>query len=197
METKNGIEAIAAPTSAEWRNWLAENGTKKDAVFLIIYHKDSPTASIGYKESIEHALCYGWIDSKAIKRDDESFYLTFTKRNPKSKWSIVNKERADRMIAAGLMRPEGQAMIDLAKETGAWDALETAGNALIPDDLQQAFDANPTAFENFEKFAPSSKRLILEWILNAKRPETREKRIAQSVEMAARNERANHPRWPR
>ncbi len=139
-------------------------------------------------------MCYGWIDSKAIKRDAESFYLTFTKRNPKSKWSIVNKERAARMIAAGLMRPEGQAMIDLAKETGAWDALESAGNAVVPDDLQAAFDANPIAFENFDKFAPSSKRLILEWILNAKRPETRQKRIAQSVEMASRNERANHPR---
>lgn len=194
METKNGIEAIQAPSNKEWRSWLAKNGTKKDAVFLVIYHKDSPTPSIGYKESIEHALCYGWIDSKAIKRDAESFYLTFTKRNPKSKWSIVNKERAARMTAAGLMRPEGQAMIDLAKNTGAWDALETAGNAIIPDDLQQAFDANQTAFENFARFAPSSKRLILEWILNAKRPETRQKRIIQSVEMAARNERANHPR---
>lgn len=194
METKNGIEAIQAPSNKEWRSWLAKNGRKKDAVFLIIYHKDSPTPSIGYNESIEHALCYGWIDSKAIKRDAESFYLTFTKRNPKSKWSIVNKERAARMTAAGLMRPEGQAMIDLAKNTGAWDALETAGNAIIPDDLQQAFDANQTAFENFARFAPSSKRLILEWILNAKRPETRQKRITQSVEMAARNERANHPR---
>ncbi|MDR6806261.1 uncharacterized protein YdeI (YjbR/CyaY-like superfamily) [Dyadobacter sp. BE34] len=194
METKNGIEAMTAPSHKEWRAWLAKNGAKKDAVFLIIYHKNSPTPSIGYKESIEHALCYGWIDSKAIKRDAESFYLTFTKRNPKSKWSIVNKERADRMTEAGLMCAEGQAMIDLAKETGAWDALETAGNALIPDDLQLAFDANKAAFENFAKFAPSSKRLILEWILNAKRPETREKRIVQSVEMAARNERANHPR---
>ncbi|MGN7886023.1 YdeI/OmpD-associated family protein [Dyadobacter endophyticus] len=194
METKNGIEAIPAPSNKEWRAWLAKNGTKKDAVFLIIYHKDSPTPSIGYKESIEHALCYGWIDSKAIKRDEESFYLTFTKRNPKSKWSTVNKERAARMIAAGLMRPQGQAMIDLARETGAWDSLETAGNAVVPDDLQKAFDANPAAFENFGKFAPSSKRLILEWILNAKRPETRQRRITQSVEMASRNERANHPR---
>lgn len=194
METKNGIEAIAAPTNKEWRAWLAKNGKEKDAVFLIIYHKDSPTASIGYKESIEHALCYGWIDSKAIKRDEESFYLTFTKRNPKSKWSTVNKERAERMIAEGLMTPAGQAMIDLAKETGAWDALEEAGNAVIPDDLQKAFDDNPKAQEHFDRFPPSSKRLILEWILNARRPETREKRIAQSIEMAARNERANHPR---
>lgn len=194
METKNGIEAIAAPSYKEWRAWLAKNGTKKDTIFLIIYHKDSPTPSIGYKESIEHALCYGWIDSKAMRRDEESFYLTFTKRNPKSKWSIVNKERATRMIEAGLMRAEGQKMIDLAKATGAWDALESAGNAVIPDDLQQALNANPAARENFGKFAPSSKRLILEWILNAKRPETREKRIVQSVEMASRNERANHPR---
>ncbi|MBO9614852.1 MAG: YdeI/OmpD-associated family protein [Dyadobacter sp.] len=194
METKNGIEAIPAPGNKEWRYWLAKNGEKKDAVCLITYHKYSSTPSIGYKESIEHALCYGWIDSKAIKRDEESFYLTFTKRNPKSKWSIVNKERAARMIEAGLMRAEGQKMIDLAKETGAWDALESAGNAVIPEDLQMAFDRNPTAFENFEKFAPSSKRLILEWILNAKRPETRGKRVAQSVEMASRDERANHPR---
>lgn len=192
METNNGIPAFYACTNEEWRNWLEENGAREKAVCLILYHKKSKTPCIDYKESIEHALCFGWIDSKANKRNEESSYLQFTPRKSKSNWSNVNKERVARMTMQGLMRPAGQAMIDLAKANGSWDILEDAQNAIIPWDLEKMFDKNALAFENFQRFSPSSRRMILEWITKAKKEETREKRIVQTVELAARNIKANH-----
>ncbi|RFS17776.1 YdeI family protein [Emticicia sp. C21] len=120
MENNKGIEAVYASTRQEWRHWLAENSQSKKAICLIIHHKKSSTNSINYAESIEEALCYGWIDSKANKRDAESFYLQFTPRKPKSNWSKTNVERVGRMIAQGLMTEHGQKFIDIAKQTGKW-----------------------------------------------------------------------------
>jgi len=147
-----------------------------------------------FREAIEEAVCFGWVDSKANKRDAESFYLVFSQRNPKSTWGKVSKERAEKMIREGLMTRHGQAAIDLAKKNGTWDALAEAHNAVIPDDLQKLFDKNKTALKNFQQFSPSSQRTILEWIMKAKRPETRQKRIVETVELAAKNIKANHPR---
>ena len=96
------------------------------------------------------------------------------------------------MIKQGLMTTSGQALIDLAKKTGTWEALADAQNLVMPDDLQKLFDKNETAFKNFQAFPPSSKRVILEWILKAKKPETRQRRIVQTVELATNNIRANH-----
>jgi uncharacterized protein YdeI (YjbR/CyaY-like superfamily) len=192
METNNGIPAFYASTNEEWRNWLEQNGASETAVCLILYHRKSKTPCIDYKESIEHALCFGWIDSKANKRDEESSYLQFTPRKSKSNWSNVNKERVARMTAQGLMRAAGQATVDLAKANGSWDMLADAQNTVIPWDLQKMFDKNIQAFENFQRFSPSSRRMILEWITKAKKEETRENRIIQTVALAARNIKANH-----
>ena len=120
METNNGIEAFHAKTRNEWRKWLAKNCQSKKAVCLVIGRKNSKAKSVGYGESIEEALCFGWIDSKANKRDSETFYLQFTPRKPKSNWSKSNIERVDRLIASGLMTVHGQSLIDIAKQTGAW-----------------------------------------------------------------------------
>lgn len=192
METKNGIPAVHAKSNTAWRNWLSKNGGSQRSVWLIIYHKGSKTPSVDYKASIEDALCFGWIDSKAIKRDAESFYLSFTPRKPQSHWSKVNRERVEKLTAKGLMMPTGQAVIDLAKKTGTWDGLAAAQNNEIPEDLQKLFNSNKTAFKNFEAFAPSSKRVILEWITKAKRVETRQQRVLQTVELAKDNIKANH-----
>jgi len=192
METKNGIPAFYAKSGKEWRKWLTKHGQTETAVWLILYHKKSNTSSVYYDASIEEALCFGWIDNKAIKRDEDSFYLLFKPRTAKSNWSKVNRARAEKMISKGLMMPAGQALIDLAKETGTWEQLATAQNNIIPADLQRLFNKNKTAFNNFQAFAPSSKRFILEWILKAKKPETRQSRIAQTVSLAANNIKANH-----
>jgi uncharacterized protein YdeI (YjbR/CyaY-like superfamily) len=122
METKDGKLAIYAITRAEWRNWLKENSQAEKSVWLILYHKKSTTPSINLNDATEEALCYGWIDSLCKKRDTESFYLTFSPRNPKkSKWSKPNRERAERMIEQGLMTEHGQKLIDIAKSNGKWD----------------------------------------------------------------------------
>ena len=194
METKNGIAAVHARDPQEWREWLTEHSDSEKSVWLIIQHKKSRVQGIKIDEAMTQALCFGWIDSKAIKRDGESFYLCFTPRNPKSNWSTINRERAERMIKEGLMTPAGQVMIDLARKAGTWEKLKDAQSYTVPEDLQQLLNKNKKARGYFEAFSPSSRRMILEWIANAKRPETRERRIEQTVALAADNIKANHPR---
>lgn len=121
METHKGIEAVAAATRKEWRKWLAKNGQSKTEVYLIIYHKKSPTKSVRYDEAVEEALCFGWIDSLANKRDMESTYQRFSPRKPASNWSPSNRERVERMIQEGLMTEQGQKTIDIAKQNGKWE----------------------------------------------------------------------------
>ena len=194
METKNGVKAVYAKTRRAWRNWLLKNHETEKSVWLIIYHKASPIQSVYYDEAIEEALCFGWIDSTANKRDPESSYLLFAQRKPKSVWSQKNKDRVRKLTDRGLMTAAGQAMIDLAKKNGMWDARTEVEQGIIPPDLKKAFSKNKPALKNFTLFPPSSKRIILAWISDAKRPETRAKRIAESVKLAAKNIRANHYR---
>ncbi|XVV06131.1 YdeI/OmpD-associated family protein [Actinosynnema sp. CA-248983] len=179
---------FSAPTAAEWRAWLAENSASAKEVWLVLHHKDSPTPSVRYAEAVEQALCFGWIDGHHRKHDEHSSALRFTPRTPRSTWSRVNRERAERMIAEGLMTPAGQAVVDLAKAAGTWDPVPDPDT--VPDDLGAALDRSPAAREHFAAFPPSSKRLIVAWVVGAKRPETRERRIARTVELAADNVRA-------
>lgn len=122
MEIKDGKQAVFAKTRKEWREWLMQNSQTEKSVWVILYHKKSKVECINLIEATEEALCFGWIDSLAKGRDTESSYLTFTPRNPKrSKWSKPNRERAERLIAEGLMTEHGQRMIDIAKSNGLWD----------------------------------------------------------------------------
>jgi uncharacterized protein YdeI (YjbR/CyaY-like superfamily) len=182
-----------ASTAGEWRAWLAHHGRSEKEVWLVIYHAGCGTRSVRYHEAIEHALCYGWIDSHARKHDTDSSVLRFTPRSPRGTWSRVNRERAAKMTGLGLMTDQGQALIDLAKAAGTWQVLPDADGSAIPPDLAELLDRDDAAQRNFGAFPPSSRRLILEWIATAKRPETRRRRIQQTVELAARNIRANHP----
>lgn len=124
METKDGKQAVYAKTRLEWRKWLKQNCQSVKSVWLILYHKKSKVQSVNTNDAIEEALCFGWIDSKAKKRDAESFYLTFTPRNPKSKWSKPNRDRAERLIKKRLMTRHGQQLIGIAKDTGRWEFIE-------------------------------------------------------------------------
>jgi len=182
------MNTFSATTPEQWRAWLRANCESENEVWLIIHHKDSATPSPRYHEAIEQALCFGWIDGLHRKRDADSSQLRFTPRKPRSTWSQVNRERAAAMIEAGLMTPRGQRVIDAAKANGTWQV-----DREVPEDLLKPLDRNAAARSNFEKFPPSSKRLILEWIANAKKAETRARRIARTVELAAVNVRANHP----
>jgi len=192
MEIYNGIPTFYAETREAWRKWLKKNHKSEKSVWLIIYKKNSKIPSVYYPEAVDEALCFGWIDSKPNKRDEESYYQFFSKRNPKSNWSKVNKEKVSRLIEKGLMHSSGYEMIELAKQSGTWDALDGVENLTIPNELNDLFLKNKTAYKNWENFSRSSKRGILEWIMNAKREETRKKRIEETVKLASLNIKANH-----
>jgi uncharacterized protein YdeI (YjbR/CyaY-like superfamily) len=160
-------------------------------VYGSIFIKKPVVNPISYAEAVEEALCFGWIDSKPGLVDDIKSKLYYSPRNPKSKWSALNKTRVDTLTAQGLIYPAGQKMIDLAKQTGTWDALNDVDNLLIPNDLQEALAALPNATAHFEAFPRSVKRGILEWIMNAKTTETRQKRIVETATLAEQNVRAN------
>lgn len=192
MELKDNIPVFHARSQKEWRKWLLKNHLSEKSVWLIIYRKESKVPSVYYPEAVDEALCFGWIDSKANKRDDKSYYQFFSKRNPKSNWSKINKLKVEKLLANQLIAPAGLEVIAIAKQNGNWDALEEVDNLIIPAELQLAFNQNKTAFENWENFSRSSRRGILEWILNAKRAETRIKRIETTVQLAMENIKANH-----
>jgi len=194
MEIYKGIQTFHAKTRQEWRNWLKKNHQSEKSVWLIIFKKESNIPSVYYPEAVDEALCFGWIDSKPNKRDKNSYYQFFSKRNPKSNWSKVNKDKVANLIAQGLMHSAGFEMIAMARQNGTWTALDEVDQITIPDDLQQLLSKNNTALENWEKFPRSSKRGILEWIMNAKKPATRQKRIEETVSLAEKNIKANHYR---
>ena len=184
-------ESLAAPTRADWRQWLANHHDSEMNVWLCIYRKNGGIPSVTYSEAVDEALCFGWVDSTRRKGDETCHLQYFARRKPKSNWSRVNKEKVARLLADGLMTPAGQAMIDLARETGTWIVLDELEDGIAPPDLQAALDANPTAEANFNAFPRSAKRGILEWLLNAKTDATRQKRIAEIIAKAQQNERAN------
>ena len=194
MEIYNGTKTFHAKTRNEWRQWLEKNHQSEKSVWLIIYKKDSETPSVYYPEAVDEALCFGWIDSKPNKRDKHSYYQFFARRNPKSNWSKVNKEKVAKLLEQGLMHHSGLEMIEIAKQNGTWTALDDVDRIMIPDDLKNLFMKNKIAFEHWEHFSRSSKRGILEWIMNAKKPETRQKRIEETVSLAEKNIKANHYR---
>lgn len=194
MEFYNNIKTFHAKSRQDWRKWLEQNHHSETSVWLIIYKKESEISSVYYPEAVDEALCFGWIDSTPKKRDEESYYQFFAKRNPKSNWSKVNKDKVAKLIEQGLMQSAGLTMIEIAKQNGTWTALDEVENITIPQDLQDLFSNNKTAFDHWEKFSRSSKRGILEWILNAKKPETRQRRVEETVALAEKNIKANHPK---
>ena len=142
-------------TRAEWRAWLEANHARPDGVWLISYKKATAKPRFEYDKAVEEALCFGWIDSKPNKLDDERAMLWFAPRKPGTGWSRPNKERAERMIAAGLMMPAGLARVEAAKHDGSWSALDAAEALEIPPDLAAALAAHPPAAGYFEAFPRS------------------------------------------
>lgn len=194
MELWKGIQTFYAKDNKAWRNWLQKNHATATSVWLIIYKKETGTPSVYYPEAVDEALCFGWIDSTPNKRDAYSYFQFFAKRNPKSNWSKVNKTKVARLIKEKRMAKAGIEAIEIAKQNGAWTALEKVDNLILPEDLIKALAKNKVAEKNFLAFPPSSRRGILEWIQNAKKEETRLKRIIETVSLAANNLKANHYR---
>ena len=188
--------AIHPETLAELRAWLSRNHEKGEGTWLVLWKKESGKARLDYGALVEELLCYGWIDSKPGKLDAHRSMLWIAPRKPGTNWSKLNKERVEAAIAAGRMTPAGLAKVTAAKKDGTWTALDAVEALELPADLVAAFRKHKPAASHFEAFPRSVKRSILEWIANAKTAETRAKRIAETAERAARNERANQWRQP-
>lgn len=178
-------------TRAEWRAWLVQNHTQDEGVWLISYKKATGKPYVTYDEAVEEAICFGWVDSKVNRLDEERTMQWFAPRRPSSGWSRSNKQRVEKMIAAGQMTAAGLAKIEAAKADGSWSVLDAVENLEIPQDLAAALASYDAAEANFEAFPRSVKRSILEWIATAKRPATRAKRIEETARLAQDNIRAN------
>jgi uncharacterized protein YdeI (YjbR/CyaY-like superfamily) len=178
-------------TRAEWRKWLKQNHNRTTGVWLISYKKSTGKPRLEYDEAVEEALCFGWIDGKANKLDDERSMQWFAPRKARTGWSRINKARIEKLIEARRMTSAGLAKIEAAKRDGSWNALDAIEALEIPPDLAAALAANPIAQQYFDAFPRSAKRAILEWIASARKPETRAKRVEATARLAAENIRAN------
>ena len=172
---------------SEWRAWLEANHATSPGIWLVFDKKSAGRERLPYGDAVEEALCFGWIDGLARPIDAAQYRQLFTPRKAKSTWSRVNKERIERLRSAGLLRPAGIAAIELAQRNGSWSSLDAVDAMEIPADLAKALARAPTAKRNFEAFPPSARRAYLYWVLSAKRPETREKRIRAVIDLASRN----------
>jgi uncharacterized protein YdeI (YjbR/CyaY-like superfamily) len=178
-------------TRLEWRLWLEQHHTRAEGVWLISYKKVTRKPRLEYDDAVEEALCFGWIDSKPNKLDAERSMLWLAPRKSGTGWSKINRDRVEKLIAAGLMAPAGLAKVEAARQDGSWYTLEAVDALQIPPDLAAALAAFPEAARNFDAFPKSVKRGILEWISTAKRPETRARRIEETARLADQNIRAN------
>lgn len=189
----DSLDAYYPKDRKAWRAWLQKNHLQSTGIWLIYYKVGKSKPRLPYNDIVEECLCFGWIDGLARKLDDERSMILITPRKPKSVWSNANKERVKILLSNGLMTPAGLAKIETAKKNGSWDALtasdEAAKNNYLPKDLEKTFKGKKAALANFKAFAPSVRKQFLSWIDSAKTPETRNKRLVQTVLMSEANKK--------
>jgi uncharacterized protein YdeI (YjbR/CyaY-like superfamily) len=178
---------------AGWRAWLSANHATTNGVYLLSWRRGSGRTSVPYEDAVEEALCVGWVDSSGRNLDEERSIQWFARRRPRSVWARSNKERVARLTAAGQMLSAGLAVVEEAKRSGMWTILDDVEDLTVPDDLATALDAQSPARSNWDAFPPSARRAMLQWVVEARRPETRSNRIAEIAEKATRDERAYPP----
>lgn len=188
------IPSFHPQTRAEWREWLAKNHAASRGIYLVLIKKGADIPGILYDEAVEEALCFGWIDSTPATLDTQRYKLYVSPRKPGSVWSNLNRQRIRKLIKEGKMTPHGRAKIEAAKKDGSWSQLDAIDKLVMPADLLEQLSANAEARRNFDAFSASSKKIILFWIASAKREETRQKRIEETVRLAAQNIKAAHYR---
>jgi uncharacterized protein YdeI (YjbR/CyaY-like superfamily) len=180
----DGFPRIPFPSSSEWEQWLEDNHARSDGVWIKVAKKDSGIESVRYPEVLESALCFGWIDGRREALDERFFLQRFQPRRLRSRWSRINRDKAERLIAERRMRPAGLAEVERAKADGRWEAAyESQKMSTVPDDLQRELDARPRAKASFGELNRQDRFTILYRLQDAKRPETRARRLAKFVAM--------------
>ncbi|MBT2161506.1 YdeI/OmpD-associated family protein [Zobellia sp. KMM 6746] len=183
MET----ESYCPANPKEWRSWLEENHVQEDSVWLIIHKKNTTNTNLSWSEAVDHALCFGWIDSTKRTIDSEKYKQYFCKRKAVSNWSKINKEKVTHLIEKDLMTDAGHKSIAIAKTNGSWTILDAVEALEIPPDLAEELQKRKGAEDFFTALSKSGKKILLYWVISAKRKETRQKRILEIVENASKN----------
>ncbi|PKL79096.1 MAG: hypothetical protein CVV25_09080 [Ignavibacteriae bacterium HGW-Ignavibacteriae-4] len=176
----------------EWRQWLEENHINEESVWLVQYKVKSNKKSISWSESVDEALCFGWIDSVKRTIDDESYKQYYSKRKPNSTWSKINKDKVALFTEQGLMAEAGLLTIEVAKKNGSWTILDEVEELIVPTDLEEAFDKEVNSKDYYLSLSKSTQKMLLAWIVLAKRPETRQKRIDEIATQAAKQKLPKH-----
>ena len=181
--------ALTFTSQAEWESWLGQHGSTSAGAWLRLAKKGTEQQTVSYEQALESALCHGWIDGQKQAESDQYWLQRFTPRSARSIWSKLNKDRAEALIAAGRMRPPGMREIEKARKDGRWQAAYTsASHSIVPDDLRAALDANPEAKQFFATLNSRNRYAILFRLQNAKKPETRARKIEEFVNMLNRGE---------
>jgi uncharacterized protein YdeI (YjbR/CyaY-like superfamily) len=183
---RDDLPILEFPDRKAWENWLETHHATSSGTWLKIARKATGIPTVTHAEALEDALCYGWIDGQRAPYDGTFFLQRFTPRRPRSKWSQVNRDKVTKLIEEGRMKPAGLAAVNAAKADGRWDAAyQPQSAAAIPEDFQRALDANPAAKEFFATLRGNRRYSFIYRILDAKRPETRSRRITEYVAMLA------------
>jgi uncharacterized protein YdeI (YjbR/CyaY-like superfamily) len=184
------LPILSFASAAEMEEWFEGNAIGSEGIWLKIAKKGSGITSVNYVEALELALCFGWIDSQKRGLDEQYFLQRFTPRRPAGKWSQINREKAEALIAGGTMRPAGLVEVEAAKADGRWDAAYAGQRtAKVPDDLQRELDRSKAAADFFAELDSANRYAILYRLDDAKKPETRERRLRKFVAMLERGEK--------
>ena len=186
MAIKAELPILQFDSPANWARWLERHHQSGQGAWLKLAKKASGITTVTHTEALEEALCYGWIDGQSARFDETFYLIRFTPRRPRSKWSQINRQKVERLINQGRMKPAGLAQVQAATEDGRWEAAyPPASTAAVPEDLQRALEASPEARAFFETLKGANRYAIIYRIHDAKRAETRARRIAEYVAMLA------------
>lgn len=184
------MEQLYFKTSDDWREWLTGNHDREEGVWMIFFKKETGESCIEYEAAVEEALCFGWIDSIIKKIDTKKYVRKFTPRRDSSKWSGLNKKRIAKLIKENRMTEIGMEKIKAAKKSGLWDKPDRPVIRFdIPEEFQSALNRNKKAKEYFDQLSPTYRKQFIGWIVVAKRQETKERRIRESIELLEKGQK--------
>ncbi len=185
--SKKEIETFYPKSQEEWRDWLEKNHIEQQSIWVVFYKTATKIPSLSWSDAVDEALCFGWIDSTKRTIDEKSYMQYFSKRKPNSNWSKINKEKIEQLTQDGKMTKAGFASVETAKENGSWTLLDDVEALIVPKDLNEALVKLKGASDHFDAFSKSTKKILLYWVISAKRAETRQKRILEIAQNAEEN----------
>ena len=190
MGVMDDAERFEPATAQEWSDWLEQNHDRVPGVWLVTPRRATAPRTVDYDTAVVEALRFGWVDATVRTIDEHRAMQWFAPRKPTSGWASSNKKRIERLRSEGRLEPAGERVVRVAQENGTWTMYDDVEALVVPPDLEAALGERPGAREAWDGFSPSARRLMLAWVVHAKRPETREKRILEIADRAARGEKA-------